>query len=172
MKRLFYIIIFCGIFNPIFSQEDYKIQISFYKVDETKRAEYESVMTDVFGKIMTQRVKEGCMRNWIFRRVIPNSSMAEQFTHMTIDVLNPGSDNYACGEFENIRKKVFPNQSEKIFNILRDIRNSSRNVIYRTKLSRVSGFNKIGGKAPQFAMFALLKLKMEIIKKDIKMKNG
>ena len=113
MKRLFYIIIFCGIFNPIFSQEDYKIQISFYKVDET--SEYESVMTDVFGKIMTQRVKEGCMRNWIFRR-IPNSSMAEQFTHMTIDVLNPGSDNYACGEFENIRKKVFPNQSEKIFN--------------------------------------------------------
>ena len=159
MKRLFYIIIFCGIFNPIFSQEDYKIQISFYKVDETKRAEYESVMTDVFGKIMTQRVKEGCMRNWIFRRVIPNSSMAEQFTHMTIDVLNPGSDNYACGEFENIRKKVFPNQSEKIFNILRDIRNSSRNVIYRTKLSRVSGFNKIGGKAPQFAMFCITKTK-------------
>ena len=62
MKRLFYIIIFCGIFKS-FSQEDYKIQISFYKVDETKRAEYESVMTDVFGKIMTQRVKEGCMRN-------------------------------------------------------------------------------------------------------------
>ena len=159
MKKLFFTIIFCAIFNPIFSQEDFKIQISFYKVDETKRAEYESVMTDIFGKIMKQRVKEGCMKNWIFRRVIPNSSMGEQFTHMTIDVLNTGSDNYACGELESIRKKVFPNQSEEIFNILRDIKNSSRNVIYRTKLSHVSGYNKIEGKNPQFAMFCITKTK-------------
>ena len=159
MKKLFFTIIFCAIFSPILSQEDFKIQISFYKVDETKRGEYESVMTDIFGKIMKQRVKEGYMKNWIFRRVIPNSSMAEQFTHMTIDVLNPDSDNYNCGELESIRKKVFPNQSEEIFNILRDIKNSSRNVIYRTKLSHVSGYNKIEGKTAQFAMFCITKTK-------------
>ena len=125
-----------------YSQESQKIQMSFYKVEESKRVEYETLMKDYFGKIMSERVKLGCMENWIFRRVMPNSSMAEQFTHITIDVLNPGAESYPCDNL-NV-EEVFPNISQEMRLMLRDLKNSYRNLIYRTKLKKVAGFNRTG----------------------------
>ena len=173
MKKQIFKIITLLIINISFSQE--RIWVSFYKVDENHRAEYETLMKDVFGKIMKQRINDGCMKNWIFRRVSDNSSMSEQFTHMTIDVYNDGATNYLCNksanvssfndlrmkvnqENESIRKKVFPNQSKEVFQILNDLKNSARNTIYRTNLIKVSGFNKIG-KTPKYAIWCFTKTK-------------
>tara|TARA_X000000950_G_scaffold7352_1_gene8034 strand:- start:73 stop:888 length:816 start_codon:yes stop_codon:yes gene_type:complete len=173
MKRLLFTVFTIFIVNISFSQQ--RMWVSFYKVDENHRVEYETLMKDVFGKIMKQRVEDGCMKNWIFRRVSNNSSMSEQFTHMTIDVYNDGATNYLCNDEGNldsfddlvmkvnqdtevIRKKVFPNQSKEVFQILNSLKNSARNIIYRTNLVQVSGFNKIG-KTPKYAIWCFTKTK-------------
>ena len=142
MNKIILSLAFIVICSLTMAQTNQKIQMGFYKVDEEMRAEYETVMKDYLGKIMAERVKLGCMSNWIFRRVVPNSSMAENFTHMTIDVMNPGDENYwNCDTFDV--DLVFPNMSPELHSILQEVHRKSRNVIYRTKLDAVAGLNKL-----------------------------
>ena len=142
MNKIILSLAFIVVCSLTMAQTNQKIQMGFYKVDEDMRAEYETVMKDYLGKMMAERVKQGCMSNWIFRRVVPNSSMAENFTHMTIDVMNPGDENYwNCDTFDV--DLVFPNISPELHSILQEVHRKSRNVIYRTKLDGVAGHNKL-----------------------------
>ena len=58
--------------------------------------DYETAMIEYQGVMMKERVKNGCMRNWVFREVLPGSEARKHFTHMTVDVLNLDSKTYNC----------------------------------------------------------------------------
>ena len=116
------------------------VQFGFYKVEDGRRAEYETVMKDYMGEVMKERIKNGCMQNWIFRRVIPRTNASNYFTHMTIDVLNPGKTNYQCEGVTN--KTVFPDMSEGMHELLLNVHRTSRKVVYRTAVIHVAGYNK------------------------------
>ena len=116
------------------------LRFGFYKVEEGKQAEYETVMKDYLGELMKERIENGCMENWIFRRVLPYTNASNYFTHITIDVLKPGKTNYQC---EGVTKEtVFPEMSEGMHELLLNVHRSSRKVVYRTVVSYVAGFNK------------------------------
>ena len=78
--------------------DDNTVLFHFFKVEDGKQAEYETVMKDYYGEIMKENIKNGCMQNWIFRRVLPGTNASNYFTHVTVDVLNPGKTNYQCEE--------------------------------------------------------------------------
>ena len=116
------------------------ITFGFYKVEEGKQAEYETVMKDYIGEFMKERIKNGCIENWIFRRVLPNTSASNYFTHITVDVFKPGKTNRQCEGVTN--ETVFPEMSEGMHQLLLNVRATSRKVVYRTRVSYVAGFNK------------------------------
>ena len=87
------LLFFCSLQKPLAQeteQPELYLNFGFYKVDQDKRASYELLMTDFFGPLMQKRVDEGCLSNWLFRRVLPNSSLYGEFTHITIDIMAPG----------------------------------------------------------------------------------
>ena len=146
MKRTILILIVFGLFNVLNAQQSFKAWVSFYKVDESSRSDYEVMMKDYFGEIMTERVKNGCMQNWVFLSVDQNSPMAEKFTHITVDVLMPGSENYSCDAVT--LNSVFPNLPQSAHSMMAKMRNQSRNVVYRTRVESIVGDNSLD-KTPQ-----------------------
>ena len=135
--------------------ENNTVRFHFFKVDDDKQAEYETVMKDYYGPIMKERVKNGCLQNWVFRRVLPGTNARNYFTHVTIDVLNPGKNNYQCEKVT--AKTVFPTMSEGMHNLMAKVR-TSRKVVYRTSTSYVTGFNK-NDSIPTFAAFNFIRTK-------------
>ena len=136
-------------------EEATQVNIGFYKVEDGKRAEYETVMMDYFGPIMKKRVENGCMQNWIFRRVAPASNASNYFTHVTIDVLMPGKTNYQC---EGVTpESVFPDMSEGMHQLLWDTRTNSRKVVYRTWTEYVTGFSR-DDKVVELAAFNFIRI--------------
>ena len=138
MKKLLILLL---VSSSLYSQQNFKAWVSFYKVDESNRSDYETIMKDYFGKIMTERVKNKCMQNWVFLSVDQNSPLAEEFTHITVDVLNPGTENYTCDSVT--LNSVFPNLPQSAHSMLAQMRNQSRNVIYRTWVESVVGNNSL-----------------------------
>ena len=155
MKYIFTLLFCVLFFNTTFSQEQLLL-IGFYKVKPGMEADYETAMIEYQGKMMKERVKNGCLRNWVFREVLPNSEGRKLFTHMTVDVLNLDSDTYNCSSVTP--EKVFPEMSENMRNIINKVRSSSREVVYRTVVRKVAGVNKGEGLA-KFAAFNFIKTK-------------
>ena len=140
MKKVFTAIFAICIFSFIQAQEQQLVFLGFYKVNPGMEDDYETAMIEYQGEIMKERVKNGCMRNWIFREVLPNSQARNYFTHMTVDVLNVGADNYNCPSVSS--ESVFPQMSDKMRSLINKIKNSSRTVVYRTVVKQVAGFNR------------------------------
>lgn len=136
------------------SGQNTNILFHFFKVQEGKQAEYETVMKDYYGEIMKENIKNGCMQNWIFRRVLPGTNASNYFTHVTVDVLNPEKTNYQCEEVT--KETVFPEMSEGMHNLLRNVRAKGRKVVYRTSTTYVAGFNK-NETIPKYAAFNFIK---------------
>jgi len=153
MKKLLLSLLSLFIITPILIAqipEGTIVQFGFYKVEEGKQAEYETVMVDYQGEIMKERVRKGCMENWVFRRVLPGTSASNYFTHITIDVLKSGKTNFEC---EGISAEtVFPEMSEGMHQLLRNVWQNSRKVVYRTTTSYVAGYNK-NDEIPEFAAY-------------------
>ena len=149
---LFFCVLF---FNTTHSQEQL-LRIGFYKVNPGMEADYETAMIEYQGVMMKERVKNGCMRNWVFREVLPGSEARKHFTHMTVDVLNLDSKTYNCPSVTP--EKVFPKMSENMRNIIDKVRSTSRKVVYRTVVRKVAGFNK-GDSLVEFAAFNFIKTK-------------
>jgi len=134
------------------------INIGFYKVDQENRAAYEMLMKDVFGPIMQKRVDEGCLNNWIFRRVLPNSSLFGEFTHMTLDVMLPGEEGY--WNCDANLEEVFPGLSPDVRKYLYQEKNSLRTLVQRVRTSYVAGYTSLT-QAPPIAVFNLSKTKSD-----------
>ena len=155
MKKLFTLLFTLSVLYSSTAQEQL-LRFGFYKVKPGMKADYETTMIELMGPMMKERVKNGCMRNWIFREVLPGSEARNYFTHMTRDVLNLDSDNYNCPSVS--ADKVFPEMSEDMIKIIHKIRTSSRDVVYRTVVRKVAGYNK-GDDVVKFAAFNFIKTK-------------
>ena len=132
------------------------VNFGFYKVDQDQRAAYELLMTEFIGPLMQKRVDEGCLNAWIFRRVLPNSSVYGQFTHITVDVMPPGESGY--WDCNAKLQEVFPGLSGKVRRYLFEERNRLREVVHRVRTEYVAGYNTLQ-KAPPIAVFNLSKAK-------------
>ena len=157
MQR-FLIMLFCFLFfaSNVFTQADKStvFLIGFYKVEDGMQSEYEAVMTGYFGNIMKEKVAKGCFQNWIFRRVLPHTNAANYYTHMTIDVLNPGKTNYECDEVTDV--SVFPSMSIGMHELMYNVRDRSRKVVYRTEVTYITGFNK-AKQPPRYSAFNFMR---------------
>lgn len=130
------------------------VTFGFYKVDENKRSEYETLMTDFFGPLMQKRVDEGCLAGWLFRRVHPNSSLFNEFTHLTIDIMPYGEKTYQSCD-ANL-DEVFEGLSKNLREFVWKQRNSFRKVILRAQTTGVTGFTE-SGKSAQIAVYNFTK---------------
>jgi hypothetical protein len=156
------VLFFCALQRPLAQenkQRELYLNLGFYKVDQDKRASYELLMTDFFGPLMQKRVDEGCLSNWLFRRVLPNSSLYGEFTHITIDIMAPGEKGY--WDCDAQLQDVFPGLSPKIRKHLHDEKNSLRKLVHRVRTQYVAGYNSLE-KAPQIAIFNLTKTKSNL----------
>jgi hypothetical protein len=156
------LLFFCSLQKPIAQeneQPELYLNFGFYKVDQEKRASYELLMTDFIGPLMQQRVDEGCLKNWIFRRVLPNSSLYGEFTHMTIDVMIRGEEGY--WDCDAKLKEVFPGLSPKIRKLLFEEKNSLRELVHRVRTQYVAGYNSLE-KIPPIAVYNLSKTKSNL----------
>ncbi len=156
------VLFFCSLQKPLAQeteQPELYLNFGFYKVDQDKRASYELLMTDFFGPLMQKRVDEGCLSNWIFRRVLPNSSLYGEFTHMTIDVMIRGEEGY--WDCDAQLQEVFPGLSPKIRKHLVEEKNSLRELVHRVRTQYVAGYNSLEN-VPPIAVYNLSKTKSNL----------
>lgn len=130
------------------------VTFGFYKVDENKRSDYETLMTDYFGPLMQKRVNEGCLAGWLFRKVLPNSSLYNEFTHLTIDIMPYGEKTYQSCDAK--LEEVFEGLSANLRKFVWKQKNSFRQVILRAQTTSVTGF-KEPEKTPKIAVYNFTK---------------
>ena len=131
------------------------LRYHFFKVDKAVMPEYETVMKDWFQKVQQARVDNGCIKAWVFRKIVPGSSNhSSEYTHMAIDVYMPGEERLNRSKCDIDYAKLFPDLSEGMIELLRKVMNNKERM-YKARLKYVSG----GGDLQPYAIYNLTKTK-------------
>ena len=131
------------------------LRYHFFKVDKAVMPEYETVMKDWFQKVQQARVDNGCIKAWVFRKIVPGSSNhSSEYTHMAIDVYMPGEERPDRSKCDIDYAKLFPDLSEGMIELLQKVMNNKERM-YNARLKYVSG----GGDLQPYAIYNLTKTK-------------